>query len=577
MMNLDEMYATALVNRQTREPIDVMRDGSEMLHFAQADDTTAMATEMAAGTEPEGAQPMTLQQFGETIADVPAGLLKGAIQGTIGLPGDIEALVYGVRELMSRGADEGMLDAFVRGIETQTIMPTTDNVKEWLDENVSPLVPEGADPRRVEAARTAEFVGELGGAGKTIIEGSKAAARGARQIGQEMATTPPTGAVTLETLMPVKIAGKEIQVPAQQAATLQRAVKSLTPAEQAKFKSNTARTFVDYLQQLPSVKEFGAAAMGGQAKKGWYEGSTQAIVNVFGPDSTRFAALLSATSPQTSVESNLYNALQIWKNWTAAGRPTDRQSIVRVMGESVQGGKGEESVLDAWINNSVSALSAEDPATIRLSGPKVDSFMRNLQGNVNEVTNDAWMASFALVDQRIFGGSLTKTDPGKGPGYLAMNARVRETAIYLTKLTGETWTPAEVQETIWSWAKTLYETAGSAGEQRSAVDLIRDNAITDELIASTPDFRTLFYDPRFQPILEQAGYGEQLSQLRAATGGADVGPGGQKPRASSQAAAIDPDAQRKLNERNAKRLDKLRKQREQAAQEKAASENQGGK
>ena len=38
---------------------------------------------------------------------------------------------------------------------------------------------------------------------------------------------------------------------------------------------------------------------------------------------------------------------------------------------------------------------------------------------------------------------------------------------YLTKITGETWTPAEVQETIWSWAKTLYETAGAKGEKRA--------------------------------------------------------------------------------------------------------------
>jgi hypothetical protein len=580
-----------------------------MPEAAPADDFTQMATEMAGGTEPEGTKPMTLRQFGETAADVPAGLLKGAVQGTAGLPGDIESLASGVKDALPTPKPSQVslfpvvnavrqlsaipgdaLDRFLKGLEEETIMPTTEDVKKWLDTNVSPLVPEGADPRRVEAAKTAEFVGELGAMGELATRATKGVAQSARQIGQEIATTPPTGAVqlaptpvqaplepvSLEVLIPIKIAGREIEIPAQQAATLQRAVKNLTPVEQAKFKSNTARTFVDYLQQLPSVKEFGAAAMGGRAKKGWYEGSTQAIVNVFGPDSTRFAALLSATSPQTSVESNLYNALQIWKNWTAAGRPTDRQSIVRVMGESVQGGKGEESVLDAWINNSVSALSAEDPATIRLSGPKVDSFMRNLQGNVNEVTNDAWMASFALVDQKIFGGSLTKTDPGKGPGYLAMNARVRETATYLTKLTGETWTPAEVQETIWSWAKTLYETAGAAGEERSAVQLIKDNAITDELIASTPDFRTLFYDPRFQPILEQAGYGEQLSQLRAATGGADVGPGSQKPRAGSQAAAIDPEAQRKLNERNARRLDKLRKQREQAAKEKAASENKGG-
>lgn len=370
--------------------------------------------------------------------------------------------------------------------------------------------------------------------------------------------------------MPVKVGERVLQIPAEDAAVLQRAVKNLTPEEQGKFRTDTAQKFVSMLSDLPSTKEFAAAALGGAAKKGWYEGSTQAIVNVFGPDAPRFAALLSATSPQTSVESNLYNALQIWKNWTAAGRPTDREGIVAVMGRSVQGSKGEGSVLDAWKNNTVAALSAEDPGKVVLSGPKVNSFMLNLQGNVNEVTNDAWMASFSLVDQKIFGGSLTKGgDPGKGPGYLAMNARVRETADYLTKISGEKWTPAEVQETIWSWAKTLYEMAGSAGEKRSAVQLIRDKALTDELIASTPDFRTLFYDARFQPILEQAGYGEQLARLRDATAATDAAAGVKKPGVGSQAGPLDPEAQRKLNERNARRLDRLRKQREQASAEKA--------
>ena len=207
-MNIDEMYAMALANRLSGQPIDVMRDGSERLHFAQADDFTQMATEMAGGTEPEGAQPMSLRQFAETAADVPAGLLKGAVQGTIGLPGDIESITYGVRELMNRGADEGMLDAFVRGLETKTIMPTTENVKQWLDTNVGPLVPEGADPRRVEAAKTAEFVGELGGAGKTITGVAKAAGRSARQIGQEIATTAPAGQIKLAPDLNIGVAPK---------------------------------------------------------------------------------------------------------------------------------------------------------------------------------------------------------------------------------------------------------------------------------------------------------------------------------------------------------------------------------
>jgi len=512
------------------------------------------------------------------LADTLAGALRGTVAQSLGLPGDIESLV----RLLTGG---------------EQVLPTTERVSEMLPPVVPPGAPDMVGYSAAERRKTADVAGTLGEFNPIVgaPEAVKMGVKGAKAIGRELG---PVAADVVETqlrkagmimnivpegpaqvVIPVKVGEREVKIPAQQASVLQRALKNLTPEEQAKFRSDTATKFVTILKQLPSKEEFGAAALAGKAKKGWYDGSTQAIIQVFGPDSQRFAALLSATSPQTSVESNLFNALQIWKNWTAAGRPVDRESIVRVMGDSVQGSKGEESVLDAWINNSVRALSSEDPSTVVLSGPKVNSFMLNLQGNVNEVTNDAWMAAFTYVDQTLFSGSLTKGgDPGKGPGYIAMNARVRESADYLTKLTGEKWTPAEVQETIWSWAKTLYETASAKGETRTAVQLIQDNAITDELIAATPDFRTLFYDERFGPILEQAGYTEQLAQLRAATSGSDVAAGAKKSGAGGEAGAIDPKAQRKYLERNAKRLDKLRKDREKeaAAKAKAKAEGQSG-
>lgn len=534
------------------------------------------------------------------LADVGAGGIRGGVVQTIGLGGDLEMIYNGLKSVFNRPEDQSRVDAFLAGMAVKTGMATSEQVSKegfripFTDIQVTlpPVVPEGAaDAKsRQASANVGQAFGELAplpGAIEAGIAGTKAIAKGAKELAPAAADViegqlrkagmimdiVPAGPG--QVVIPVKVGEREVKIPAQEAAALQRALKNLTPEEQAKFRSDTATKFVGILKQLPSKEEFGAAAVAGKAKKGWYEGSTQAIIQVFGPDAPRFAALLSATSPQTSVESNLFNALQIWKNWTAAGRPIDRESIVRVMGESVQGSKGEESVLDAWINNSVRALSSEDPSTVVLSGPKVNSFMLNLQGNVNEVTNDAWMAAFTYVDQNLFSGALTKGgDPGKGPGYIAMNARVRETAAYLTKLTGETWTPAEVQETIWSWAKTLYETAGAKGEKRSAVQLIRDNAITDELIAATPDFRTLFYDERFAPILEQAGYSDQLAQLRAATAGSDVAARAKKPRAGSQASTLDPDTQRKYLERNAKRLDKLRADREREAANKAKAKVQ---
>jgi len=531
------------------------------------------------GTPPEDQEPVKAASTAQTAA-APAEMRAIPKNETLGAVADF---VGRVREMANQYEIKDWVPLLGGlGVGDLLVGKSPEEIENWAYGNLPATMPPPGTGGYVPVMKTGrkQSVADTAMLGLDVAGPAVGVGKLAKTMATEIATTPPVGAIKIGAAAPVeqvaeiavKIGEREIKVPADQASILSKAIKNLTPAEQLKFKSDTARTFVERLTALPSKQEFGAAAIGGRAKKGWYEGSTQAIVNVFGPDANRFAALLSATSPQTSVESNLYNALQIWKNWTAAGRPTERDAIIKVMGESVQGGKGEESVLDAWKNNSVAALTAEDPGKLILSGPKVNSFMLNLQGNVEEVTNDAWMASFSLVDQKIFSGGLTKTDPGKGPGYLAMNARVRETATYLTKLTGETWTPAEVQETIWSWAKTLYETAGAAGETRSAVQLVRDNAITDELISSTPDFRTLFYDERFAPILEQAGYGEQLARLRAASSTSDVSTGSQKPGTGSQAAAIDPEAQRKLLERNAKRLDTLRKQRELAAAEKAALE-----
>lgn len=342
-------------------------------------------------------------------------------------------------------------------------------------------------------------------------------------------------------------------------------LKNLTPIEQRKVTDTTAAKIIAQLKKLPPAKEMAAVAFGGKAKRGWYKQSAEAISAVFQQDGPRFAALLAATSPQCSVETNLLNALNVWKNWVAAGRPTDREAIIDVMGASVQGGRGRGSVLDAWINNSVRALTADNPADAKttrvfLSGPKVNSFFLNLIGVTDEVTNDAWMANYALVDQVMFSGSMNvlKTDPGKGSGYLAMAARTREAAAYLTKVTGETWTPAEVQETVWSWAKTLYEM--QVGDM-TATRALNEGLLTDDLINSTPDFSSLFNDPVYGAILKDAGYGDRLDTLgsgseRTADAIADEGSA-----AGAEADAFAAEDRRRLQLQTARRLERLREQR----------------
>jgi hypothetical protein len=97
----------------------------------------------------------------------------------------------------------------------------------------------------------------------------------------------------------------------------------LTDPEKAKFKKGLTDKFLDVFKSLPSDIDFAEAAKAGAAKKGWYKQSSDALIGVFGEvDAPRFSALLAATSPQTSVESNLANALRIWINWNKAGEPT---------------------------------------------------------------------------------------------------------------------------------------------------------------------------------------------------------------------------------------------------------------
>ena len=246
-------------------------------------------------------------------------------------------------------------------------------------------------------------------------------------------------------------------------------------------------------------EEMAAVAFAGRHKKGWYKHSAQQLRNVFQDDTERFIGLLAATSPQTSVEMNMENALRIWKNWDAAGRPTDKAAIKKIMGQSVVGTGTEASVMNAWVNNSVEALTAEDPTGIVLSGPKANSFMINLLEGYDEVTNDTWMGRAYNVLQDVFGGKATAATEGKGgkgPGYLLSNAATRRAAAFLEKKTGQKWTAAEVQETVWSYAKAIYEKRRKGpGTQKSMQELSKD--ITAEDIAEVVDFASLMSDPKY--------------------------------------------------------------------------------
>lgn len=342
----------------------------------------------------------------------------------------------------------------------------------------------------------------------------------------------------------------------------------LTSDERERLITTSAKNLVKRFDELPSSAEMAAVAFSGRAKRGWYYNSAKALINIFGlSDGRRFAALLAATSPQTSVQSNLINALNIWKNWVNAGRPTDRKQILAIMGRSVEGNRGEDSVLDAWKNNTIRALATKDAHLIDLdiSGPKVNSFMKNLWGVTQEVTNDAWIANYAGVDQKIFARAPGPEDElgvvgVKSTGYMAMSAVTRKAASILSKKTGMTWTPDEVQETVWSWAKALYEMRRGRGKGITTKALLRQGELTADRVNAVPDFEILFVQNVYRKILEDAGYGEQVgrqAEIVQERGASSTGNGARIDAFDAENSGFaQPDFQRHLL-RAAGRLEKL--------------------
>jgi hypothetical protein len=255
-------------------------------------------------------------------------------------------------------------------------------------------------------------------------------------------------------------------------------MRYLTETENNQIKSASARARFDLAYRaLPPTSEFIAAALAGAAKRGWYVNARRAIESQYGADAPRFTALLAALSPRVSLQTNVKNAIAVFEQWDNRGRPSTKAGIVwNVLRVAIDG-----ELLGAWIPNAVTSLSVDSAV---LSGPKVDSFQKNLRGDLSAVTCDAWMCTFAGTDQMRMKGWKTAKGYSKSIPYLALSARVRAAA----KLLG--WQPAEVQECIWAFTKTAYETASAQGTTVRA--LVQAGAITDAIIGATPDIHTLF-------------------------------------------------------------------------------------
>jgi hypothetical protein len=228
----------------------------------------------------------------------------------------------------------------------------------------------------------------------------------------------------------------------------------------------------EILTSMPKASDMGEVMQLGKSKLGWYENSSKAIQEVFGEDAPLFARVLASTSPQTTVDKNLENALKFWNAWEQSGRTTDPAKLKEI--RSKTGG------MSTYDNNLINSLAHPEEV---LSGPKVNSFGNNLLNSAMFVTNDVWNAKGMGIEQDYFAGDKkSPTDPGYGGGYLAAAARVRAAADEFG------WTPAEGQETYWS---TLYALGQKGGV---AANLAKK---THQDVGGTPDFSMLLREPRF--------------------------------------------------------------------------------
>jgi hypothetical protein len=91
------------------------------------------------------------------------GMAKGAVQGTIGAPGDIVSIAKGIYYATQTPEGKSKVEEFIKGMESATGLPTSEDVQKFLNK----LIPSG--PLSTEAA------GEIVSIGKAISKIGKSA------------------------------------------------------------------------------------------------------------------------------------------------------------------------------------------------------------------------------------------------------------------------------------------------------------------------------------------------------------------------------------------------------------------
>jgi hypothetical protein len=265
-------------------------------------------------------------------------------------------------------------------------------------------------------------------------------------------------------------------VPERAAERLRNFTSSLTPEElkfwegmNADMRAGTLRHY----SLMPEIEEGAALALMGAEAARWYQESAKPLIQMFGTDSPRFLAVTAALSPNAPVDKSFYAALDFWADWEQAGRPRNREWVEQTLDRL----KKEHGVTPTNANNLERSVNVTDEAlqepgalerggifgkgptgrgldtpgaTTFISGHKVDPFWSNLNGYLQRYVMDTHM-------KRVTGFSAQASATKRQ--VIGAQTKAREYAEYLTGLTGQTWTVAEVQAAQWAVAKNIKEIA----------------------------------------------------------------------------------------------------------------------
>jgi hypothetical protein len=168
---------------------------------------------------------------------------KGAAQATVGLPGDIEMIGRGVGQAISPESGEGRLDAFLRGMEAETYLPTTEDIKAKID----PYLERFGVPAAMDQFETlGEFAGIPISVG-AVKRGAGAVKEAVQAIPQTLAT-PPVGSVDLGAI------GKpeKLKAPADELKLFSQAQKAALNLQR---KQGTGDSFINDLTKAGVSKE----------------------------------------------------------------------------------------------------------------------------------------------------------------------------------------------------------------------------------------------------------------------------------------------------------------------------------